>query len=269
MPTFQIKFKHHDPLIVDIVGTGLGRKYYQLVRKNYHAQPPVFRDQIRYNTALMLELAEQAKQQLGWNWTRDYYDLSVTPFLHKDLEQLLSQQGFSATTSETDHLLHELHYCLHVVQNQSRHNGKRTGALQLEWFNDDGFALPDDFEYVPQYEIGAIRLQNPYVGHGPVQMYLEQDFYNVQSTCKFPNFVKPGVLVALNSGRPITESVKKDIMDLYTQADAEFTELNQHNIRRYSGYGIIGQVRNIDTVLEIRNDPDELIFEEMEFDELA
>lgn len=269
MPTFKVKFQNHEAMILDIHNTVLGHEYCGLVRKNYQAELPVFRDRIKYNDALMLKLAEQAKQQLGWNWARDYYDHTVTPLLHKDLEQLLSQQGFLATSSETDHLLHELHYCLHVVQNQSKHNAQRSGMLQLEWFNDDGFALPADFEFVSHYPIGSVRLQNPYVGHGPVQMYLEQDFYNVQSTCKFPNFVKPGVLVALNPGRHITESVKKDIMDKFTQADAEFTEINRYNIQRFSGYGIIGQVRNIETVLEIRNDPEELIFEGIEFDDIT
>ena len=125
----KVIFKDLPPLILNIADTTLGQQYKELVKKNYENEFPIFRDRAKYTIEYMLQLAREAKKKLGWDWSFDHYDIGITALLHKDIEQLVGN-GFGSVPAEIDNLLHELHYCLHVVQDPK--HKKRDGWLQIE-----------------------------------------------------------------------------------------------------------------------------------------
>ena len=72
---------------------------------------------------------------------------------------------------------------------------QRTPFIQIEWFNDDGESLPEGTEFTNELEFGDIVLQNPYVGHPPVQCFQQNDYKNIERTCQFHDIIKPGVKI--------------------------------------------------------------------------
>jgi hypothetical protein len=233
-------------IICNIVDTELGRRYYQLVKQNYDQQAPIFRDRPRYTVDYMLELAQKAKDQIGWNWQFDHYDIETTALLHKDIETILSN-GFDQIPAELDYLLHELHYCLHIIQpkTQGPESGNlRDAWLQIEWYNDSTFDLDTTDIFQHNMMFGDIKLQNPYVGHGPLQIYLEKDFSNISQTCRFHDVVKPGINIAIIDF-PYQVEVDK-ILDRFEKHDPEFVLTHgRKKIASYIGYPVIGRVKNI------------------------
>lgn len=264
MTKIHVKFYDQPKLILNIVDSDLGRAYVELVKKNYKNSAPIYRDRPKYTEQYMHELAQQAQQHFGWHWTADYYDLNNAPLLHKDLERLLGSTGFSQIPEQYDYLLHELHHCLHIVQNPE-HVGKRLGFLQIEWFNDDGFDLDPNFVFQTNMKFGDLQLQNPFVGHGPAQVYLEKDFTNIPQTCKFHNFVKPGIVINVNQ----VYSVDVDsVIDQFQKHAPDFvSEHGIEKIRSYTGFPVIGQVVNLDDLESIVNCANEIQLEKIEFDQ--
>jgi hypothetical protein len=188
-----IKFVDQPVLDILIDDNIIGRQYYNLVQENYLKETPIFRDRLLYTTDYMHTLATQAKKILGWDWYADQYSIDNTVLLHKNIEELVGN-NFNSVPEEYDNLIHELHYCLHVIQD-TKTTRSRDAWLQIEWYNDSGFNLPEDYKFKKGLEFGDIKLQNPWVGHGPLQIFLEKDFTNISQTCKFHNFVKPGINV--------------------------------------------------------------------------
>jgi hypothetical protein len=186
-----IKFQESDELLIRFNDSDLVQDYLYLFYKNYQRQLPLFRDQGAYSLERMRELVEQCGTMLNWHWDLDRYDgFENTTLLHKDLEKYLAR-GFNGVPKEHDSLLHELHICLHSSQLKNQ----RT-TMQLEWFNDDGFSLADyNFKFVHDNTLGAVFLQNPYVGHPPDWIWEQNDFTNVWQTCKFHDFVRPGLVI--------------------------------------------------------------------------
>ena len=162
--------------------------------------------------------------------------------------------------AEHDNLLHELHYGLHILEHGTR---KRVGWLQIEWYNDEGFELDYSFEFSSSANFGDLKFQNPFVGHGPLQMYDEQDFINISQTCKFHTFVKPGINIATGDFPEIT--AYDDIIKLFKEHDPAFVELHgEEKIRHYTGYPKIGRVINVDDLSLCLQEPI-LVFESMSF----
>jgi len=259
-----ICFNNLIKLNIDIESSMLGRNYVNLIRKNYNKSLPVYRDKIKYDSIYLLKLAQQAKDAFGWDWALPEYDLSVIPALHRDLEKLLSKTGFSNVPAKYDNLLHELHYCLHIVQHPDKVH-TRIGNLQIEWFNDSGFPLPYDFEFKTELKFGDCLLQNPYVGHGPVQIDNENDWDSIDQTCRFHDFVKPGIVIYTGPNYTID---KQSILNKFNQHNPKF--VNKHTeqtILHYTGVPVIGQVRNINDLINIVEYPVAIELTDITFDE--
>ena len=259
----QIKvfFKDQPSLQCYINECDVGRRYFNLVKSTYEKSRPIFRDPLRYTEDYMKSLCQQASDRLGWRWNTDELDSDIGAWLHKDLELLLTS-GFESIPEELDELVHELHYGLHLWQHGS--SSRRYSWLQIEWYNDDGFALDEDFVFDPVLKFGEIRLQNPYVGHGPLQMYQENDYINIAQTCKFHDFVKPGFNIAMidYSGVPDLDW----LIEQFRNNDPDFVARHgEHKIRHYTGYPIIGKVLNLDDLDRVKKRIHLLELEKLEF----
>lgn len=258
MPRFSAKFQRHSPLILEIRDDSLGRRLVDLLCDHLSRSLPTYRDRLRYTARYMHELAVRAKETFGWHWDVPEYSAHCCVLLHKDLERLLGHDGFHNTAGDHDHLLTELHYGLHVQQYPSV-NGLRDSGLQIEWFSDQGFGLPDDFEFVTSRALGTIELLNPWVGHAPMQIYNEQDSVDIAMTCRFHDFVKPGLRIATSAAQVdrarVLAFLHKHGPDFVRQHGAEKIWYN-------TGFPVIGQVVNLDTLLTIINDPDILELED-------
>ena len=244
MPMIDVKFKDQPALHLLIDDTDIACQYYDLVKESYSKEVPIYRDSNRYTMEYMLSLAQTAKKVFGWDWMTDEYNLKNSTKFHKDLEVLLGKTGFETVPAEYDHILHELHYGLHILEHG---NTGRNGWLQIEWYNDDGFELDPGFKFQQLMKFGDIKLQNPFVGHGPLQMYYEQDFINISQTCKFHTFVKPGINISIVNFPKIT--FVDEIIALFNQHDPAFVELHgEETIKYYTGYPVIGRVTNLDSL---------------------
>jgi len=260
-----VAFYHQPPLYIKIQDTETGVRYFNLIKSNYTRSKPIFRDELKYTPEYMFELADRAKTAFNWKWdTVLDFTNSIAPELHKDLEKLL-ENGFSQIPEKYDELVHELHYCLHLIQHKPCKN-KRDSWFQIEWYNDEGFDLSPSFEFSLKLTAGDVRLQNPFVGHSPMQMWQEQDFINISQTCKFHTFVKPGMNIAHTSHpdfKKIDELIQK--FQIY---DPEF--VGRHGIEKikyYTGHPIIGKVINVNDLDIIKHSSAILTLKELLFDD--
>jgi hypothetical protein len=237
MVNFTVKFRGVPALQCSLHDTKLAQRYVDLIK--HQTDTPIFRDPPRYTLSYFKELAVEAQQVLGWDWIKDSYPLEVTTQLHKDIEQYLAQ-GFENIPQEHDHLLHELHYCLHAIESGSRRNN----WLQVEWFNDDGFVIDaDEYPSKINLEFGDLRLQNPYVGHHPLYVYEQNDNSNILKTCKFHDFIKPGINIVLDyKNKPFD-------MDAYlqwfeTHAPNFVAQHGVKKLKQFTGHPVVGSVTN-------------------------
>lgn len=238
---FTVQFRNAPALVCRLHDTELARRYYALLKQQYSEDPyPLFRDQQKYTLEYFKQLVDRATCELGWNWRREEYNLATTTLLHKDIEQYLAT-GFENIPEEHDEILHELHFALHAIESGS----KRTSWLQIEWFNDAGFFMTED-EYPAKLklEFGDIRLQNPYVGHHPLYVYEQKDTYNISQTCKFHDFVKPGINLVIAPDIQYNFVQDKYINWFDTHAP-EFVELHgKDRLLKFTGHPIVGAVVN-------------------------
>ena len=257
---FNIKFKNFDYLICNINNDAIGKQYYNLVKENYEQTFPIYRDRPKFTRTYLSSLAEQANNYFGWNWNVKELSLENTTQLHKDIEQLL-MNGFENIPEEMDDVIHDLHYGLHILQDNFPPD--RLGWMQIEWYNDSGFAL-EEYEFKTKLDFGDLRLQNPYVGHGPLQVYAEKDFSNISQTCKFHDFVKPGINL-------ITITMEKfnqvdDLIEKFQLHDPEFVDLHGvEKIKSYIGFPVVGKVENTDLLKQIVSHSDVVELESIEF----
>lgn len=251
MPNIQVAFKNQPVLNLSISESEIGHRYVNLVKENYNTQSLVFRDSSKYSIDYMHQLAEHARQELNWDWLHNNYTLDITTQLHTNLVELLSNNGFDTVPDHLDWLIHELHYCLHTIENGST---SRTAWLQIEWFNQSKFALDYDFEFQTRIEFGAVKFQNPYVGHPPFQVFKENDFKNVNSTCKFHDHVIPGIMIYIRKQPNIIDRAK--VLSAFQQHAPEFVELHGlDKIAHYTGAPIIGHVTNLDDLYFVQQSP--------------
>jgi hypothetical protein len=242
MPNILIKFVDQPVLVLSIIDNSIGQKYFKLVQENYQFEKPIFRDRTKYTTEYMHELAKKAKEVLGWNWYADKYNIADTAIMHKDIEKLVGN-GFDKIPVGYDHLVHELHYCLHIIQD-GRVESKRDAWLQIEWYNDSGFELDKNYSFKRGLKFGEIKLQNPWVGHGPLQIFFEKDFTNISQTCKFHNFVKPGINVVIKEIEEFND-IDKLIEEFYKHDPAFVEKHTVDVIKKYIGYPVVGRVSNL------------------------
>ena len=241
MVDFELKFRGAPALQCQLDGSELSQQYLTLLKKQYTDSSPIFRDQQLYTTDYFRKLAIAAKSVLGWDWIKDDYGLDITTKLHKDLEEYLAK-GFAHIPKEHDHLLHELHFCLHAIE-----SGSSRGAwLQIEWFNDEGFSIDSDqYPAKLNLDFGDIRLQNPYVGHHPLFLYEQQDDINVLQTCKFHDFVKPGINIVIDKVSNEREFDWQKYLQWFETVAPEF--VSQHGLeqlRKFTGHPVVGTVIN-------------------------
>jgi len=259
----KLYFEGWSPLSIDVVDTRTGRLYYDLVKKHYTLKKPFYKDNIKWTKEYLIELANIAKKELGWNWLSDDYSLDVTTQLHKDLEYSVGRVGFENMPEEYDWLLYDMHHCLHSIQN-GKTNKERNCNLQLEWLTDDHIELPTEFEFVTDINRGDLILINPYVGHNPLQLYMENDASDLMSTCKFHDQIKPAIVISSFTSRV----TKNEMLEWLNDNDPEFVKLHTpEKILYYSGSARIGSVDNLELFENIMHSTTELKFERLEFDE--
>lgn len=256
----NVNFKGYKSLQILIDDTDIGRQYQKLVQENYETKFPIYRCNLNYTKEYLLDLVQEAKSKLGWDWQSDNYSIDITTKLHKDIEQIVGS-GFHAIPEELDNLIHELHYCLHLVQgNRSPGFG---GWLQIEWYNDSGFELTKLEIFKQQLNIGDVKLQNPFVGHSPIQIYIENDFTNIKQTCKFHDFVKPGINIVIEN---FPEVDKNQVLKKFEEADPDFVKFHtKEKILNFTGYPVIGSILNKDYLMYIINNNQILELESLEF----
>jgi hypothetical protein len=266
MSRILVQFRNAPTLKLEIEDSEVGNNYFKLIEENYSHSPPVFRDPLKYTNKYMKELIVKAKKAFKWTWEFESplwdlhtgFDDDIAPILHKSVETLVGY-GFDDIPAKHDYLVHELHYCLHLVQNGIQ--STRGSWLQIEWFNDEGFSLPLDFKFKNDLNIGDVKLQNPFVGHGPLQIFQEQDGVNITQTCKFHDMVKPGINIAQTNYGTFTQH--NELLDFFLKHDPGFVELHgTEKILHYTGYPVVGKVTNLDDLHVVLN------IKELEFDSL-
>jgi hypothetical protein len=262
MLEFVVKFHRCPELHYKLDSTTVAERYYTLLYNQYRNDPlPLFRDQQKYTLSYFKNLVVQAREILGWNWQSDCYDIATTAILHKDIEQYLSA-GFDNIPEEHDHLLHELHFCLHSIESGSR----RDNWLQIEWYNDAGFFIDSsEFPAKLDLEFGDLRLQNPFVGHHPLFLFQQQDNNNISQTCKFHNFVKPGLNLVIHESKTKNKLNFEKYRQWFEINDPQFVERHGWNtIEKFTGHPVIGKVLNPQDLVTTINCP-VLEFEYLKF----
>lgn len=242
-----VKYQGFPALEIELEPGSLTSSYKELVRKNTQ-QPAISRDPCQYTEEYLRELAAQAKTVLGWDWIKDIYDLETTTRLHKDIEVYLAR-GFTNIPSGHDQLCHELHYALHAVQLSN----DRGNWIQVEWFNDDYIDMPDDFEFCLSLKFGDVKLQNPYVGHDPAFLFRQQDWSNVEQTCKFHDIVRPGINMMIHEYA--LDDVDRYLKYLYRNAPKWYFKHGPKKILRYTGWPKVGRVLNLEVLKDIVKSP--------------
>lgn len=259
---FDVCFKSLPALNIEIEDSTTGQTYYNLLQTNYNKQVPVFRDPAKYTVEYMGSLIKQANHKLGWNWEYKPGDLKIAAQLHKDIEVLL-KNGFDSIPADHDELLHEIHQCLHLLNEGRDYSITRQDWLQIEWYNDDAAPIDDSFKFQDLMKFGNIKLQNPYVGHSPLQVYMEKDYTKISQTCKFHTIIRPGINIVIDNFEKFVDH--QLLLDDIKQYDYNFYNLHgPEKILRYTGYPVIGKVINLDTLEYIVKQPT-LEFEKLEF----
>lgn len=256
----QVTFYDQPAIEIAVNDTETGQLYYDLTKKQNEQQEPFYRDPLSYTPDYMIELARRASDAFGWNWLSDHYDTAVTAQLHKDLENYVGRLGFSQIPEEYDQLLYDLHHCLHAVQFGKTSPG-RLDNLQIEWLTDTAVPLPASFEFAETSQYGDLILINPYVGHNPLQIYRENDYSSLATTCRFHDVVKPGIVVT-----NFETCSKQTILEAFVEHAPEFVDQQgQDKILYYAGAAIIGRVMDIDVLDLVKHSADALVLDRVEF----
>ena len=252
-----IKFKDLPSIEIQLNQNSIKDSYKELIRRNALITP-VYRDPCNYSPELLQDLSTQAKNIFGWDWLdADYTDFRQTMALHKNIEELAGTSlGYSIIPSEHRPLVTEIHHCLHSLEIAVQNNFdpvKRRGAhLQIEWFVDDGFPLAYDVQFSRSWNFGDIKLQNPFVGHPPIQVYQDNDFEVVSQTCKFHDYVRPGIIAMLGDHHPVFN--EEDYLSWFRTNGPDFVaKFGEDKLLHYAGWPIVGQVTNLndlDTILQ-------------------
>ena len=259
MPQINVVFQNQKILELGLEENTTTRSYLQLLDKNLKRGLPMWRDPLKYNLEYFKKLCLEIKDKLKWEWDMDSFTQDKMVVFHKDIEKFLDkEQSFRKIPGEYQNLIHEAHYCIHTIQYReglpNPHLTPRGIFLQLEWFNDDYMTLPEDFEFklVPNY--GDILLQNPYVGHPPLQCYKDDDYKNISRTCAFHDKIKPGINIHLDRSGPLDEIDMEKYKKWWMEKCRDFVEKEgMDKIIRYTGIPVIGKVKDLKLLENIVN----------------
>lgn len=258
-----VKFKNQPELYITLDDNDTAHSWLALFKTNYEREFPIFRDHKKYSLEYLNQLAVQAKNNLGWDCETDIKSIDDTIRLHKNLETTLAN-GFDSIPAEYDNLIHELHYCLHTAEWDELADKIARPWLQLEWFNNDGFTLDESFCRALEMDFGAVRLQNPYVGHPPPQIYIQNDYENIFQTCRFHNFVRPGLHIYTGNKLGLSLIDKDDYINWWLTNAPDFVATHGiEKILHYSSDPVIGHVSNLDDLRTVVNSNDILELEEV------
>lgn len=253
MKFINIFFKKNDPINVQILDNPIGDKFYNLLKSNLEKEKPIFRDHAKYNEEYLKELATQLKKELDWDWLKEKYSLENTVAMHKKIEELLEKDySFKKIPGHLQNLIHEAHFCIHTIQYRDKKN-IHGNFLQIEWFNDDFVDLGQDLKFDIELSPGDMILQNPYVGHPPLQCYQQDDYKNIMRTCTFHDRIKPGIKINLIKSQDINLEKYKN---WWYEKVPEFVNLHGfQKILYYTGFPIIGKVTNLQTLQKVLTTP--------------
>jgi hypothetical protein len=255
-----VKFKNQPELHIQLDDNPTASAWLELFKENYQRKFPLFRDQKKYTLQYLRELALQAKTNLNWDCETEFVSIDDTVKLHKCLETTLAL-GFNSIPAIYDNLIHELHFCLHKIEYIDFENTSISRKwLQMEWFNNDGFNLDTKFKHKIDLQFGHIRLQNPFVGHIPLQIFDQNDTHNIMQTCKFHNFVRPGLYIHTTHETRTFDEIH--YTNWWESNAPEFVKLHgMKKILDYTGHPIIGQVTNLNALETVVNSNDILELE--------
>lgn len=246
---------------ISIDNNKTGDLYLEIVKRHYEEQKPFFIDNLNWTSERLRYLARIAKEELNWNWLRNDYTIDITAKLHKDLEYSVGLHGYESIPQEYHWLIYELHHCLHGIQHGVEEG--RPCNLQVEWLTDDHHILPDDFVFAPEIAAGDVILINPHVGHHPWQIYLENDYTDLNSTLQFHDRIKPAVVISTLD----FQIDKQKILNTFIEKDPEFVKKHTaEKILYNTGAAKIGKVNNMDQYYSIVNSTEILEFDRIEFD---
>jgi len=263
MKRINIYFKEFDPIEVELINHTVADKFFYLANKHYIEYPIVFRDPLKYTYDYLEKLIVEANEKLHWNCKTQNLTEEDIIDIHKNLENTLNDEGdFRSIPEEFDNLIHEFHYCLHRIQHKDKPN--RIGYFQIEWFNNEFIPMDNDFSFTNNLKFGDIILQNPFVGHNPLHCYHDDDYTNIDRTCKIPCRIKSGIIMyTIPKAKEIDYNHYYEWWD--TRGKSVLDKVGYDTILRFTGEGKIGEVINKDTLREIIETPNILEFDKLEF----
>jgi len=261
MPDILVYFQNLSPIVVKLEQSETARLYLEVFQRNLAKEPPTYRDLTKYNLEYFKKLVLQVKQTLGWDWNAEHIGYAETIKYHKDIEDaLLKENSFDNIPGDHQNLIHEAHNCLHNMEVDP--NYPHGDFLQFEWFNGDYEIMPEDKEFSMEPEFGDIVLQNPYVGHPPIQCYTFDDHKQIHRTCAFQDRIKPALKIELQEHR---DTIDTDRYNKWWQDNCPtFVETHSMDkILRYTGWPVIGKVNDLKYLREVVQRK-ELKFERLE-----
>lgn len=257
----KIYIEHHQPLVISLVESNTAKLYTEILSRNLARGDFVFRDPVKYTPEYFHSLCLRAKEELGWSWVRDEYSLEQTTDMHKNIESTLEKtESFRNIPGDQQNLIHEAHFCIHQMQYSKR---GRIPFMQIEWFNDDHEDLPADADFTFNLEFGDLILQNPYVGHPPIQCWQQNDYKNISRTCQFHDIVKPGIKIVTTP--TYTGFDLQKYKEWWFEKCREYVDsVGWDSIEHYTGFPKIGQVIDKDNLHKVVKDSKPLNIKKIE-----
>lgn len=243
MTQILVHFQHKKPLLVNLENSQTSALYLSLLRRNLSKEDPIWRDLLKYDLNYFKKLAGDVNEALGWNWDLQDLSHSNTTRFHKDIEALLAKEkSFDDIPGEHQQLIHEIHHCLHNIEVRDE-NHPRGDFLQFEWFNGDYEKMPEDKQFTENPKFGDIILQNPYVGHPPLQCYMFNDYKQIDRTCAFQDRIKPALKIGISEKTHLVD--KTQYIKWWNEKCPLFVEkMGMETIMRYTGWPVIGEVED-------------------------
>lgn len=254
----KIKFKNFEPLELKFDNSPTVDIWKKLFLDNLKIKLPMYRDQNKYQIEYLNLVYKQICELLHWDQL-DLTRIENTVKAHKNIEVLLAD-GYSKIPVELDDLIHEFHYGLHTQEYNNFIQGwLPRHHIQLEWFTDEYEPLSEDFTHKLTMEFGDLRLQNAYVGHIPSQLYEQNDYSNLDQTCRFHDRIKAGLYIRTSDDTAININDYVKWWEFYAKDFVKKHGIDK--ILHYTGHPVIGKVANLEILREVANSKDVLEIE--------
>jgi hypothetical protein len=260
----KISMARHQPLVIDLQKDPVVDQYTKVLARNLANDDFVFRDPVKYTPTYFQELCKQVKEELNWDWITDDYSFEQTTKMHKFIESALDKtESFKNIPGYLQNLIHEAHFCIHQIQYMKTARERRSPSIQIEWFNDDYETLPAEAQFMMPPDFGDLIIQNPYVGHPPIQCWQQKDYKNISRTCQFPDIIKPGIKIITKAAvDPFNLQAYKSWW--FEKCGSFVEEVGWDKIQYYTGFLKIGQVVDKDNLHRIVDDNELLNIEKIE-----